>query len=92
MYGLYNVSGKTDIFGTEFLLPWTSDMSFAMAYIRAGSRNVNLSANGLTTPLSVPAFDVINPTFYNNRPEAEVRHLIKKIYDYTDLLENIEYN
>ena len=84
MYGLYNVSGKTDMFGTEFLLPWTTDMSFAMAYIRAGSRNVELSANGLTT-LSVSAFDLNTPNFHNDGAESEVRHLITKYFTTTHI-------
>jgi len=83
MYGLYNVSGEADMFGTEFLLPWTTDMSYAMAYIRAGSRNVKLYSNGLLATFYVPAFDLIHPTVHNNRPESEVRHLINKNYDCT---------
>jgi len=84
MYCLFNVSGEADMFGTEFLLPWTTDMNSAMAYIRAGSRNVKLSANGLTT-LSVPAFDVITPNFHNDGAESEVRHLITKYFTTTHI-------
>jgi len=76
MYGLFNVSGQADMFGTEFLLHWSTDMTFATAYIEAGSRSVNVSANGLTTPLTIPSFDVETVVFYNHSVDSEVWHFI----------------
>ena len=72
----FNVSGQADMFGTEFLLHWSTDMTFATAYIEAGSRSVNVSATGLTTPLTIPAFDVETVVFYNHSVDSEVWHFI----------------
>jgi len=64
------------MFGTEFLLSWSTDMTHATAYIRAGSHNVNVSVNSMITDLPVLAFDVEQVSLYNNGTDAEVRQML----------------
>jgi len=71
------------MFGTDFLLPWSTDMTHATAYIRTGSHNVRVSVNSMITDLSVLAFDVKQVSLYNNGTDAEVRHFIKMLFTNT---------
>ena len=68
------------MFGTEFLLHLMTHLIHATVYIRAGSRNVSVSSNGMNADLSVPAFYVGEASLI---VDGEVRHFIKNTFTIT---------